>query len=948
VDGFIDGTKVRVLLDTGASVNVVSSQHFLKKGEKLTPTSKILTTAGGKQLDVLGVKEVHLQLGGNVGRIKVYVVRGLVQQCILGVEGLQALDICLSFGNKEEALVGKQKLEVSEVSVDTGDLTAQQKCELKGLIEEFSDLFEKVVPGSAKGVEHEIHLETSDPVLKKMYRMPLVRQEIVKQNVDKMLNEGVIRESSSPYSAPVVLVTKKDGTQRFCVDYRELNKVTKKDKFPLPRIDDLLDRVKDSKIFSSLDLASGYWQVKMKEEDKEKTAFATPQGHYEFNVMPFGLTNAPATFQRLMNKVAGRISSVLVYIDDLLIFSKSWKEHMKTLRIIFQTLREFGLKLNAKKCRFGCEEVTFLGFILDAKGCRPDEKKIKPIQNFPTPNDQTELRRFLGFANYYRKFIKNFATTAAPLYELTGKGTPWVWTWKQDLAFLALKDKLMTADVLAVPDISLPFKLYTDASGTGMGAVLMQDQGDGERVIGYASQHFTKREKNYSTIEKEAAAVLWACKEFSPYLVGGRFKIMSDHAPLQWLFGKQGSTGRIGRWQAQLLEFEGLEDIEYLKGTQNEPADALSRVPEVLEIVGSTCEFKLKQECDEKFDEYRSKLNLDHVWKHKGRIFIPNDMRNSVLEQYHGKGVHFGIRRTSDLIKPHFFWPKMDQDISNFVKDCDFCSRAKWSESTASTPFQSMPATERPFKRICIDYAGPFKQSARGNTYFLTIVDDFSRFLKLFPVRDCTAATTIRCLQDLFANEGLPEEIMSDNGTHFTSNSMVMFLQENNIKHIKTAPYHPSANGMAERSVRTVKNLIRSDILERLGTDGSWDSNLLKIQAAYNSTPHSITGQSPFSLARGRTCTPSWCPVPTKVVQTKIPWIIVKNKTQEKRNRDSAASNRKGCILRNFQPGDEVWRRKGNGWEKVNIVRKLHFRTYEVTGGCTVHESFLLPCSVKK
>jgi transposase InsO family protein len=639
---------------------------------------------------------------------------------------------------------------------------------------------------------------------------------------------------------------------------------------------------------------------------------------------------------------------VIVYIDDLLIFSESWEDHLHTLKEIFAALREFGLTLKANKCHFGCKQITFLGFIVDSDGCRPDPRKIDPIQKFPAPQNQTELRRFLGLANYYRKFIRDFSTVAAPLYELTGKGVHWNWTEKQNLAFLNLKEKLTTPTVLASPDISLPFNLYTDASGIGMGAVLMQDQGNGERVIGYASQHFTRREKNYATIEKEAAAVLWACKVFRPYLVGCEFRILSDHAPLKWLFEKQGASGRIGRWQAQLLEFEGLQGIEYLKGTDNEPADTLSRIPEILPIIKDTNtisleDFRKKQEEDQEFDKLNKNLKLDSLWKFDGRVYIPKQLRPKVLLEYHGKGVHFGIRRTVDLIKPYFFWPKMDLDIKEYISECDICSRAKWSPIGSAIPRKSLDSTERPFKRISLDYAGPFRQSALGNKYFLVIVDDFSRFLKVYPTRDCTASTTVRCLQDLVANEGTPEEVLSDNGKHFVADLVRNFFQLHKIRHIRTAPYHPSANGMAERSIRTLKNLIRADLMERMGSDGSWDVNILRIQAAYNSAPHGVTGQSPFSIARGRTSTPAWCPVPVKVSQVNIPWNLIHGKSEVQRKQSSLKSlERKGRNMRTFEKAEEIWRRKGTGWLTGTIAEKLCHGAYRMTDGSVTHADFIL------
>ena len=842
LNGWLDGYPTKLLLDSGASVNVVSKEvvKAMDAENRIRGTNVVISSAGGRKLNVMGVMNVEVRLGNSKecskGVVEMYVIEGLIQSCILGVDGMKALEISLLFGATSHVLSGGHSIAVNEVSINSG-LDVSSSSKLRNLIGEFSDLFEPVVPGSAKGCEHRITLEVDEPVVKGQYRLPLMKQAVIQENVEKMLSEGVIQESSSPFCAPVVLVTKKDGTERFCVDYRGLNNVTKKDKFPLPRIDDLLDKVKGAKVFSSLDLASGYWQVKMRDEDMEKTAFATPSGQYEFRVMPFGLTNAPATFQRLMNQVVKKIRSVLVYIDDLLIFSKDWDEHLNTLKEVFAALRQSGLKLKASKCHLGCSEVKFLGFILNEQGCSADPEKTMAIKTFPVPKNATELRRFLGLANYYRKFCHDFATIAAPLYELTSKRAIWRWGELEENAFCKLKDLLIKPPVLVPPDLSKPYLLYTDASGTGMGAVLSQRHNVGEKVIAFASQHFKKSERNYSTIEKEAAAVLWAVKHFRSYLIGAKFRILSDHAPLKWLFGNQGAAGRLGRWQAQLLEFEGLEGIEYIRGADNSPADALSRL-EILEL--SNEDFKIKQEEDLNFSKVRDYLNCKQVWHFKDRLFIPCQFREKLMEEFHGKGVHLGIRKTIDMMKMYLFWPKMENDIKKFIEKCESCRRAKW---TCTTTYKPLPTCDRPFKRVYMDYAGPLQRTRNGNRYFLVIVDDFTRYLTIYPTREASAHTTMKCFQNFVMNEGCPEELMTDNGTHFVASSLGEWFKKSNIKHIRTSPYHPSANGMAERGVRTVKTLIKANLLDKCNHH-QWDEELPRIQAAYNASVHSSTGYS--------------------------------------------------------------------------------------------------------
>jgi hypothetical protein len=916
----------------------------------LKRTSRGLRGAGGNSLRILGEKIVQLEIGNRLGVLKMYVVDGLIQECILGVDGLREMGINLLF-ETGTALCGGDVLALDDaLELDIGDdLQEQQKKELSDVLVEFRDLFEPMVPGSARGVEHGITLKSDcpGPIVKKSYRMPLSSQKIVSDHVSKMLEKGVVQPSSSPYSAPVVLAKKKDGSDRFCVDYRALNEATKRDQHPLPRVDDLLDKVKGAKFFSSLDLTSGYWQVKMKDCDVEKTAFSTPEGHFEFKVMPFGLTNAPATFQRLMNSVVRDIKSVLAYIDDLLVFSVSWEDHIQTLKKIFFALRDFGLKLQGKKCHFGCPRILFLGHVVDKEGCRPDPAKTEVIRAIVPPRNVKVLRQFLGLANYYRRFVRDFSSLATPLFKLLKKDTNWKWGKEEQECFEFLKKKLCEAPVLASPDPSLPYRLYTDASGTGMGAVLCQAQCDVERVIAYGSKLFSTQEGKFSTIEKEALAVVWGLRHFYPYLHGCRFRVMSDHAPLKWLFQKDNIGGRLGRWQAFLLNYEGLEGIEYLRGEENNAADALSRlkseeftVDQLSEESSQTwdgdgisiCQekaglpssitadqWKCAQESDPDFPEG---MNLhEGVWvDSKLCLYVPKQFVHLVLKSMHGQGIHFGVRRTIDLIRQTYFWKRMDADVTEWIRNCDICSRVKHSAVERLLP-QSLPATSRPFERVCMDYAGPLSRTQAGNRYFLVIVDDFSRFLKVFPVRDCSAETTKKCFIRLCFDEGVPRQVLSDNGSHFTASSITALFKDLGVEHIRSAPYHPASNGMAERAVRTVKSLIRARLLETTDSN-SWDVRLQDIVFKYNIAVHPGIGTSPFLVARGRT--PPTCPpfprihIPSR--QEFVSWGEIAQRSEGFKSGNCEARGGKELVV--LKVGDAVWVKNGVGvgWRQGNVL----------------------------
>ena len=436
----------------------------------------------------------------------------------------------------------------------------------------------------------QLHIDTGDAPPKKqaVRRMPFAVREEVARQLKKMQATGVIQPSSSPWASPVVMVKKKDGSHRFCVDYRVLNSVTKADTFPLPRIDDLLDQLGESKFFSTLDLASGYWQIRVHPDSQEKTAFVTPQGLYEFRVMPFGLTNAPAVFQRLVQRVLMGLNPedgpdyVAVYIDDVLVFSRSLEEHFEHLRRVIERLQEVGLKLKPAKCQFIREEVEYLGHLITPQGLKPNPRLVEAVQEFATPQDLRRLRQFLGLSSYYRRFVPGFSQIAQPLNNLTRKGVEFCWTDECQRAFTTLKQKLTTAPVLTYPSFSKAFVLETDASTLGLGAVLSQPQEDGRNhPVAYASRALSPQEANYSITELETLAVVWAITYFHTYLYGHAVTVYTDHTAVKAFLETPSPSGKHARWWMKVYG-RGIKEVKiiYRSGKSNLNADALSRNPQ--------------------------------------------------------------------------------------------------------------------------------------------------------------------------------------------------------------------------------------------------------------------------------------------------------------------------------------------------------------------------------
>ncbi|CAG8800349.1 12058_t:CDS:1, partial [Dentiscutata erythropus] len=461
-------------------------------------------------------------------------------------------------------------MEVSE------ELNDKQQKEAKDLIKKEKEIFAQSVEelGRTERTNHVIDTGDAAPIKQNAYRAAPGIKEFIKNEITQLKKRGLIRESQSPWSSPVVVVPKKGGKLRLCIDYRKLNAVTKKDSYPLPRVDDLLETFSKARWFSSLDLLSGYWQLPVNEKDKEKTAFVTSCGTYEFNVMPFGLCNAPASFQRLMDKIlADEIGKfVVVYLDDINIYSENFDEHLDHISVIFKKLKESGLKLNFEKCTFFRSNICFLGHVVGRDGIKPDESKIEKVKNFPIPKTLRQLRGFIGLASYYRRFIKDFATIARPLHHLLKKNVEYKWNNDQNYAFESLKRHLITAPILRYPDFLKTFFIHTDASGSGLGAVLSQkDDDDKEFVVSYASRGLTLHEKNYAATELECLAILWAVEHFHHYYGLNPFVVITDHSALKWLKTSK-LTGRRARWMLRLQPYDFT--IQHRKGRKHSNADA--------------------------------------------------------------------------------------------------------------------------------------------------------------------------------------------------------------------------------------------------------------------------------------------------------------------------------------------------------------------------------------
>ncbi|XP_053539534.1 uncharacterized protein LOC124628632 [Ictalurus punctatus] len=457
------------------------------------------------------------------------------------------------------------------------DLTPTQRQELTELTDQFADVF-SAAPGMTQLVQHEIKTPPGVVVRQRPYRVPEARRQAIEEEISRMLRDHIIEESSSPWSSPIVVVPKPDGSMRLCNDFRRLNQVSEFDSYPLPRVDDLIERLGRARFISTLDLTKGYWQVALAPEARPKTAFSTATGHWQYRVLPFGLHGAPATFQRLMDiLLRPHRQFAAAYLDDVVIHSSTWADHLFHLREILKALREAGLTANPKKCHLGLTEAQYLGYRIGRGMLKPQQKKIEAVKDYPRPTSKKQVRAFLGLAGYYRRFVPNFSAVASPLSDLTKKGQPDQvrWTADAERAFQALKEALTSAPILRNPDFDLPFTVHTDASETGLGAVLSQTFDGEEHPVLYISRKLSPAERKYAAVEREALAIKWAIEELRYYLAGRHFILITDHAPLQWMAKAKDTNARVTRWFLALQDFSF--QVKHRAGAQHGNADGLSR-----------------------------------------------------------------------------------------------------------------------------------------------------------------------------------------------------------------------------------------------------------------------------------------------------------------------------------------------------------------------------------
>lgn len=777
-----------------------------------------------------------------------------------------------------------------ENEVNIGNINDDQRNTLNQIIMDHGDLFAENGPATTQ-IMHHIDTGNHVPISCAPYRLNPKKKAELKVQIDEMLHSDIIEPSESSWAAPVVMVPKKDGGIRVCVDYRKLNAATKPDRYPLPRMDDLLHEAKSTQFMTSLDLRAGYWQVPVKIDHQEKTAFTTPFGIFQFKRLPFGLRNAPATFQRLMDRVKtgiGTNGTFLAYLDDLLILSVTFEDHMDDLKAIFGRLRHFNLRINMEKCKFCVNDIRYLGHIITANGIKTDPDKISAIQNMIYPRNIKHVQSFLQTCSWYRRFIHGFAHIAKPLTDLTKKNSIWVWESEQINAFEKLKELLTNAPILGQADETQPYTIRSDASGYAIGAVLVQGERDKEHPVEYASRLLTSAERNYCTTEREALAVIWAITKFRGYIEGADIIIETDHQALKWLMQLKSPTGRLARWALQLQPYN--LEIRYITGRSNLVADSLSRPPcdeetmNICEICCTSVEWPTRdpinirnsQVLDADLKRIIDCLEAEkpsedvRYWTDKGyllnsgvlyrylpenetdeaQLVVPVNERDDILVAFHDSPMagHPGIQRTLQKIRKGFYWQGMRTCIKKYIKGCVNCQKYKCSNQKPAGLLQTHTVNQR-FEVLSIDLFGPLPKSDDEYTWILIIEDLASRWVELFPLKRATTEVCAKILIDeICLRYGTPRRVISDNGSQFVSSMMQYVCNCLSISQGLTPVYHPETNPV-ERKNRDLKPQLAILVANDHNT---WPEKLPAIRFALNTSHCQTTGQTPSFLTFGR------------------------------------------------------------------------------------------------
>ena len=874
-------SKKNFLVDTGAAVSVFPASL----SDKRRKSTEYLTAVNGSKINSYGEKLLSINFGLRRDFQWNFIIAD-VNTPIIGADFMGHFDLSVNIA-KRTLVDNTTSLKVhgmntsvpSEGRIASTLITADK--EFLDIFKNFAKVLSQVDDSEVANPKVRHNIPTNGPPCRAKARpIPLKTQPFVKETISKLLKDGIIRPSNSEWSSPLHIVPKNESW-RMVGDYRHLNAQTKRDTYALPLLHDFSSQLCGTKIYSRLDLKNAFWQIPIADEDIEKTNIATPYGSYEFLRMNYGLSGASQTFQRHMDEVLrdltvtepdGTKRNVIVftYIDDILIASMSKEGHIKDLQAVLERLCKNNLRVNPLKCQIGVEELEFLGHHISAKGIAPTEDKVSALTNYKRPEKLKGLRRFLGMANFYRRFLPNGASLLMPLYGLVSrnqvkKGNPLLdWKECEIESFNNAKMALKQSTMLAFPNPAEPLIIAADASNTAVGGTLYQLINGDKKPLGFFSKKLDKTQSKYSVFGRELLALVQSLKHFRRFVEGSELILVTDHKPIIGACLKPNDRD-IARETRQLIFLSQFNPkMQYLKGDLNAAADALSRDSEcnAIKSMSYQSDIMSRQRLqDEQANDAELQSILDsnnsvsldlqiidgiHCEVMHGivRAYAPLSLRKEIFKKIHNIS-HPGIKGTLRLVRERFVWPGMNKDVRVWSQNCVNCQRGKITRHN-STPVTQIPTMGAKFDEIHMDIVGPLPHS-RGCQYLLTIIDRFSRWLEAIPLPETSAQTVADAfLHNWVGRFGVPRTLTTDRGSNFQSNLFKKLLKSLGIVHISTTSYHPCANGLIERPHRRIKEALKAH-----SANSSWYEVLPFILLQMRTTPREDSDCSPSQTTFG-------------------------------------------------------------------------------------------------
>ncbi len=817
ISGYSDQGKIECLIDTGAQCSILNIKQIPNSIKIKVLDQKVnLLSASGNNLNVIGiVKKFPIRINKLIYFLDAYVVKDVPKHAILGE------DFIIKYPTILNSIINILKSQTNTKNLYADCIT---NLNITNLESKYNDLFATEITENKFCTVLKHDIQTTDDIPCREYngRIPINQENIIDEEITKLKKNGIISPSNSEWNNRIVLVPKPDNSIRMCLDFRSLNAKTIANLYPIPSVNDILDKIGQAKYFSQIDATSGFYQIALTENSKHKTAFTWRNQKYHFNRMPFGLVNAPGIYQKIMNETfINEQKYILSYLDDTIIFSNTLEEHFLHLETAFAKLRAIGLSLNKKKCNLVKTEIKLLGNIIGNGIVKPDPAKIEAIKKYALPTNIKEMRSFLGFANYSRSFITNFASLTQPLYDQLKGETKRsikkiIWNKQLDEAFSKIKEAIANITCRSQPDLNKPFILITDASDYAIGAILAQVDNKGkERMIYAFSKSLDKAQINYSTSEKECLAVIKGIEYFHHYLAGRRFKLRTDHKALSYIDNCIKKSSRLVRWSLDLQKYQF--DIEYIPGESNS-ADGLSRI--------SACSIDTKQE---------SKLK-----------FIDNTQEQQrIIAYYHMITGHGGNTTMKFNICTKYKWKGIAKDIEIYKKNCLICQkRDRPNINTKNKIIDSLHANDL-WQADLIGYI----PSEGKNKYILTAIDHYGKWLETKVLNNKKAETVTAALQSIIIDKhGSPKRLLTDNGLEFINKDLQNLCQRYNIQHITNSPTHHQTMGCIERANQTLMRKLKA-LNNYKNTD--WESKVKTATYAVNISYNRAIGTSPYCFKMG-------------------------------------------------------------------------------------------------